>query len=50
MAPTSDFSGLASSICALASAAASEAMESLVRCMTALLAAVTGQQIKADGA
>src|ERR1700728_2368841 len=48
--PTSDFSGLASSICALASAAAREAMESLVRCMIALLAAVTGQQIKTDGA
>src|SRR6516162_7435651 len=48
MVPVSDFSGLASSICALASAVASAAIEGLDRCMARLLSP-GGQDIKADG-
>src|SRR5262249_35191546 len=44
--PMRDFSGLASSICALASAPASAAMDGLDRCMTRL----RGERIKTDGA
>src|SRR5262249_43644772 len=47
--PTSDFSGLASSICALASAVASAAIERLGRCMAHLLRG-DGQKVKADRA
>ena len=44
MVATSDFSGLASSACALASAAAIAPIVSLDRCMAVLL----GEKIKAD--
>src|SRR5262249_38664782 len=48
MVPVSDFSGLASSICALASAVASAAIERLERCMVRLPSR-GAQKIKADG-
>ena len=53
--PRSDFSGLASSIWALAKAAAKETMDSLDRCRATALAFVAaigeaaGKEIKADG-
>src|SRR4029077_1612876 len=46
--PMSDFSGLASSICALANAVASAAIEGLDRCMAPLLSRLC-QKVKADG-
>src|SRR5271170_1875017 len=45
MVPTSDFSGLVSSACALASAAARLAIDSLRRCM----ASPRSQEVEADG-
>src|SRR5260370_5970240 len=47
MVPTSDFSGLASSICALASAVARAAIEALERCMARLRGR---EEVKADSA
>src|SRR5215469_1543919 len=47
--PISDFSGLMSSICALASAVASAAIDGLERCMARLLGR-GGQEVKTDGA
>src|SRR5947207_3221975 len=47
MVPVSDFSGLASSICALASAVASAAIDGLDRCM-APLPGRSGQEIEVD--
>src|SRR5262249_19343587 len=49
MVATSDFSGLASSVCALASAVASAAIEGLDRCRVRLLAG-RGQDVEADRA
>ena len=46
MVATSDFSGLVSSACAFANAAAKAAMDSLDRCMTALL----DEEVEAHGA
>src|ERR1700719_5133558 len=46
MVATRDFSGLVSSACALANAAARQAMDSLDRCMTALQA----EEVETDGA
>src|SRR5271169_3850691 len=46
MVATSDFSGLVSSACALANAAARQAMDSLDHCMTALL----DEEVEANGA
>src|SRR5689334_7295389 len=46
MVPMSDFSGLASSVCALASAVASAAIEGLDHCMARL--STICQKVKAD--
>jgi hypothetical protein len=46
MVANRDFSGLVSSACALASAAARQAMDSLDRCMAALL----DEEVEAHGA
>src|SRR5712691_409047 len=47
MVPTSDFSGLTSSACALASAVAMAPIDSLDRCMGALHPALEGEEVKA---
>src|SRR4029077_15220010 len=47
MVATSDFSGLVSSACALASAAARQAMDSLDRCC---IAALQAEEVETDGA
>src|SRR5215469_10693046 len=47
MVPTSDFSGFASSICALANAVASAAIDGLDRCMACLFTGC-GQDVEAD--
>src|SRR5262249_55771655 len=49
MVPVSDFSGFVSSICALANAVASAAIDGLDRCMARLLSR-GGQKIEADRA
>ena len=46
MVATSDFSGFVSSACAFANAAAKQAMDSLDRCMAALL----DEEVEAHGA
>ena len=48
MVAVNDFSGLVSSACAFARAAAIAAMDSLVRCMVSLLPARDGEKLEAD--